>query len=520
MFCTKCGAQNPAGTNFCARCGAPMGEQAAAQAPVGVQSATVAQVKVLKRLKKLVDGGNKKLLVGISVAVVLLLVMSAATLLMLTGSVAKFERQIKGSDFSEAESLYYEMKPDQRSKANEWLADYIETVAERYYSGDFDYTTTQSILGRLRTFDVVCDRADALSQELATDNSYTIAYETGKRYAEEENWKEAVLSLSEVGMEYRFHDEAAELQQSCIDQYRAEVLAQCEADYEADNIVAVMDGLYNALDVLPGDTELALQILTYTDRYIDKTLEEAAAMAEAGDYAGAYSAVASLEWYNMTNDDVYAAMERYSNQSTEEVCAQYAAEEDYLGAVIYLQNNDLTDSDFYATYTGLLVEQTLAKAQALADERDFDGAIRVISEVQIDYDCDAFVSAVENYQSSKPRRLIECYVIDHATYYRTEDEITDNLGVLRENVGKLAWSKCYAIFNLEKRFTRLTGEIMPREGSESEGVKIYGDDVLLLDCGDLSVTSNPYVIDLDIRGIAQLKIEQKDGFTLLDLDVS
>ena len=118
MFCEKCGAQLPEGSNVCSNCGAVVSNEFVSQEVTSEQSAFTPQ-EVIKPVKK-----SHAILVVLSVIGVLLVGLSVAGLLVFNSPKATVYRALKGSE-SQFEKVYGKTKTFSKMMKN------AEEIAEK-----------------------------------------------------------------------------------------------------------------------------------------------------------------------------------------------------------------------------------------------------------------------------------------------------------------------------------------------------------------------------------------------------
>ena len=472
MFCKKCGAELPEGTRFCSKCGANL-SGGNVQKP---------EKKTSFNVKELFTGTKKKYAIATSaiLGVLVIAVLLFVILVLPNMAVNGFKAQIQNREYRDAYLAYEEFDSEDRTKANKWMREYIGTVENDYYAGKLDYSTATGILEELMQFDAAYNEATKAGENVYLDNQSAIAFDKAKEYAAEEKWQEAYEELGNVHIKYRLYDEVSTLRNECVTNVRADALEQINAfatSGEIDKLIAARD---LALKVLHDDKEIIQAAQTHLDAFVTKTLADAKTLADGKDFDGAMDLL------------------------------QYAV--------------SMYDA-LLKKYAETLVQNTLNTAKGYADNREFEKAIRAISDVQVVYDCDSFKDAVTEYTSYLPQKLSEIQTIENNNdYWIKLGTVTDIFNVERDEVCSGGSYGGTVIFYTSGRYVKLSGQLVATKsrGGNADSdisIKIYADDKLLYESGDIAYTEENFTINLDITGVRQLKLVIDAG-TIFDATVS
>lgn len=519
MFCKKCGAELPEGTRFCSKCGANL-SGGNVQKP---------EKKTSFNVKELFTGTKKKYAIATSaiLGVLVIAVLLFVILVLPNMAVNGFKAQIQNREYRDAYLAYEEFDSEDRTKANKWMREYIGTVENDYYAGKLDYSTATGILEELMQFDAAYNEATKAGENVYLDNQSAIAFDKAKEYAAEEKWQEAYEELGNVHIKYRLYDEVSTLRNECVTNVRADALEQINAfatSGEIDKLIAARD---LALKVLHDDKEIIQAAQTHLDAFVTKTLADAKTLADGKDFDGAMDLLQyAVSMYE--HEDFWSALEGYGYDSAEAHCEALVAQNDLLGAVKYAKGLADADSKYDALlkkYAETLVQNTLNTAKGYADNREFEKAIRAISDVQVVYDCDSFKDAVTEYTSYLPQKLSEIQTIENNNdYWIKLGTVTDIFNVERDEVCSGGSYGGTVIFYTSGRYVKLSGQLVATKsrGGNADSdisIKIYADDKLLYESGDIAYTEENFTINLDITGVRQLKLVIDAG-TIFDATVS
>lgn len=503
MFCKKCGAGLPDGTQFCSRCGANL-SGGNVQKP---------EREVSFNAKGLFAGTKKKYAIAASaiLGVLVIAVLLFVVLVLPNMAVNGFKSQIKDREYRDAYLTYEELNSEDRTKANKWMREYIVTIEEDYYAGKLDYSTATGILEELMQFDAAYNEASKADENVYLDNQSAIAFEKAKEYATEKKWQEAYEELEDVHIKYRLYDEVSTLRNECITNIRTEALEQIDAFAASGEINKLIEARDLALTFLPDDKEIIQVAQAHLDAFVTKTLADAETLAEENDYSGAMELLQyAVSMYE--HQDFWNALEGYGYDSAEAHCEALVAQNDLLGAVEYAKKLADTDSKYSGLlekYAPMLVTETLNAAKALADNRQFAEAISLINEALDVYSATDLREAAEYYAAYLPCALADCYVIDKTDVFVGTTR-TDSFGNEHKNtIGLKGDTRGNVVFNLDGKYIKLDGSFLRTdEGRDFSGlIKIYADGELIYESPSIGKTTTPPVFSLNITGTTLLKIE-------------
>lgn len=513
MYCKNCGKNLPDDAIFCNICGANV--FVPRQKSRRLREHLSHFVSTLKQNSRHIVTSKKTWGIVVIAAIAAIVIGITSFLYSAGRDIRSFKALMKKQDTIGAIQEYRNLSYQDRTAVDNWLQEYIVSIENAYYNGDYDYTTAQGILQDLRKFDAVLGEVDNAANRIFMDNESSIAFETAKKYQNKEKWKEAYTALQNIDPAYRSYEEAVALRAECAKKYREAILKQCDTSKTQNDYAASLKTLREALQVLSDDPELMLKLQEYSDEFTAATLEQAAALAEKGDYDSAIALLSNAQ--NGEYSEAFAiAIDEYDFSRLVSICEEVEQSDGYQAVVRYLNDVHATDSDekrnaLLAGYEEKLKKQTLDAAMALADERKFSEASQLIENVQKDYDCAEFYDLLSIYDSKMPIKLSKCHVIESDNIYLYNVK-TDAFGIDREDIiysenGSL---DSYIILYPDQNYIRLLGEIVSSSGSNKErtkSVKIYTDGVLVYESPELSKSTAAIPIDIDVSGCSQLKLE-------------
>lgn len=170
-----------------------------------------------------------------------------------------------------------------------------KAVYAAYESGRLDYTDASDRLSTLSYLETPLGDAQKLLEKAESSFRSEDALSKGRRYAAEGDYREAMLTYRMVREQDAAYEEAAALAKEMGDRYRSGVIASVGSPETEEGFEAATNALKDALDVMPGDTELktAMSVLRNSFASYVKTsvLPRARAYVADGHYREAISLI-------------------------------------------------------------------------------------------------------------------------------------------------------------------------------------------------------------------------------------
>lgn len=293
----------------------------------------------------------------------------------------EFKAEVVSGTSQEAFKKYQELSKSEKEEADTFLKDYLESIESDYYEGKLSFEEASQLLKALEDYSSI--REDALSalSRIQEDNQCVIAFMNAERFAEAEAWQQAVESLSVISAHFRRYDEVETLKQSCMESYRNEVLAQCDAFYKKNDFKKLFTTLENAIDYNPDDTELTKKLREYQDEFEEKTLSDAQALADEGKWDEAVTLLQGAQEL-IESDAISEAAVEYQGTSIKNQAEALKSSEGMAAAIKYLRKNSENETavKMLKEYENQFVSDALDQAEELADKKDYEAAKAVLSE--------------------------------------------------------------------------------------------------------------------------------------------
>lgn len=373
-----------------------------------------------------------------------------------------------------------------------------------------------------------------------TDPQRDIAKESKELFVQAENqfdnkdYDAVIDTLDQINPEW---DDYADVEALRVEAVRSQLTTKV-AEYQATgNYQGIIIFIQENVADINSDSEIKAAYNDAVQKYVTAVITEADEHLGTANYDSARTVLNTAVVLVGEDVNITAKLAEIENAEILATIKTHEDNGDYISLVSYLQGVVTYDSSYVALldqYTQMLVDTTLSTAQTYADNRQFTEAIQVITQTQQVYDCPELQEASVTYGSCLPRALTECYLID------SEDaeigiSIADCFGTNYDNV--LAFSDSwgnpdggFAVFHLDKRFVNLSGCFIGSDNLYQDmqvSCKIYGDGKLLYESPKLGRTSSPDIINLDVAGVDQLRVEYMwyiwssfDPCCIFDLTVS
>lgn len=389
-----------------------------------------------------------------------------------------FKEQIREENYNGAYSTYEKLNAEDKTKANTWMRQYIDSVEEDYHAGRLDAYTATGILRELERFDAVAQYANTAMSKFSSDEQAENAWKRAEAHAHNENWLEAYRELQLVNSQHSRYNDAVALKQECI--------THIESD----------------------------------------TLSVASDYAQQGKYEEAIRHIEQVQdAYNCSAFD--AAVAQYTEDLKQETAWKnaeaYAKQGNWLDAFKELQKVD-SQHKRYGEATSLkdkctanIRVETLETADSYAQKGKYEEAIHYIQQVQTVYNCSAFDQAIAKYKSFLPTKIT---VLPTKSYpddiYLYRGDVTDVFGVEHKDVYYSGDTNASFVFCPNGNYTLLTCRIytvagMDRKGDDDIHIHVYLDGHFAYESDLVSCENDNFVFYLDITGVDDIRFKVDDA---------
>lgn len=194
---------------------------------------------------------------------------------------------------------------------------------------------------------------------------------------------------------------------------------------------------------------------------------------------------------------------------------------DFIQSLTLLKNSKLKSSDIEALYKQYLNqyrEHLLSEADSFVSDMKYDEAIALINDSLVMMSDDTTLKQkIEEIKNSKPQALMNL-ILPYETKGYTQKISSDFMqmgGDKYYNGFQLGNnpSTSYAIFNLNSKYTKITGIIghIDGSGNDNRTITIFADGTLI-DTIDINYQDLPKELLINVEGVNQLKIEGTGGW--------
>lgn len=200
----------------------------------------------------------------------------------------------------------------------------------------------------------------------------------------------------------------------------------------------------------------------------------------------------------------------------------YWNDSNFIQSLTLLKNSKSKSSDIEALYKQYLnqyKEYLLSEADSFVSDNKYDEAIALINDsLVIMSDDTTLKQKIEEIKNSKPQALMNLILPYETKEYTIKigSDFMQMGGDKYYNGFQLggSFSTSYAIFNLNSKFTKITGVIGHIDGSgeRNKTVTIFADGILK-DTIDVNYQDLPKELSIDVKDVNQLRIERSDGST-------
>ena len=367
----------------------------------------------------------------------------------------------------------------------------ITEVDRSFLAETIDYSAAIAELDRIQAKGITgtVENLAKVRTSIEALNNSRIAFKTAESFFGTENYPEAIGQYKKViENDPNFATAAAKIE-ACYNNYRQKVLAEAESMVSAGSYESAIGMLESALTVLPNDATVQEKIILYTSELsklaISDALANAAAYAEAGDYA---SAIRAIEAQYKSNPDDYQLKTRYGE------------------------------------YTAAYEAQLLAAADTLAAERKYDEAIEQIKSAQsLLPDSQALKDKITALEASKPTPLSNLGPINGGWEWNEgtpEDPFGNNYSgsvnfTIHSDHDKYGDPKTVsAEYRVDGKYAILAGKLIPYTSIHENAtyqVLVYTDDgsnnyQLVYTSPEIGRKTDAYSFEAPIAGAKYVKI--------------
>ena len=470
MFCPNCG-KDVSNSKFCAACG----------------TAIVNEKLVVNdsEREEIVSESTKNNLFVIKVIIIFLLGVSlVGALWFIFGQPKgdKFLALLKDGEVKEAEKFYQNNLVDdeeERNKIYEVVSAEINQYVESYYADKMSYDEVIKALDVYSAF-YTTETQNAIHKVDKLKESKEIFAEAQEKFQAEE-YSLAYDLYEEVIAEDSNKKLAEEKMQECYEKISGQIFSLSEILASEGKWMEAISFLDAEIINLQGeDVNVAKNLMEeHTNAYVTEKNVLADAYAAEEKYLIAldelYSAEKEVGTNSILQDKIYQMVEQYEKFISEQVYAQIQ-ERDFLEAASILNGAklEMPNSSCFRELTDLLAEYTPVSI--------YDLEPYYVGELSLNIN--------SNYK-----------------------DIMGN--VYEKTFRELSKGEVYNVYDISQKYSVLKGIVaVARESVGGEGagyIRIYGDNVLLWEENNITSSTKPFEMSVNISGVTDLKIEINRG---------
>lgn len=231
--------------------------------------------------------------------------------------------------------------------------------------------------------------------------------------------------------------------------------------------------------------------------------------------------------YSDAQNKIFQAEINYKNEVITEA-DKLISSEDFEGAIKNLKEALSVyseDSALKASLNTAITEYTSTvkdKAKNLYDNKQYKEAVDCLNKFLSSFQSDEISKLKDEYLLKLPKSLFECFVVDYSHCAYLSSDVTDSWGNTYDNHMHFYGTTIgYVIYNVECNYNCLKGIIAPNSRSRTNyvfKVKIYADDNLVYDSGDIVKTAKSISFDItELNNASSIKIDYESS-SIYDVD--
>lgn len=486
MYCNKCGAPLEEHMKFCNKCGAPVTENEPAESqgrkPPVEERFTKTAPNGNAPKKPGTNGNRKKTVIGILLAVVLAaLIGGIAFAVWYSSDGQKMKRMLRAEQYSEAYEVYEKLSDEQKSEVQEQLIEIANGILERFNSGEMEYQEAKDQLGEFASYAV--GEIVEIETQLENLNESKQHYANAQSSEASKDWEKAIEEYKEVKENDSNYETAQEKQEELKGKYKTDLIEKVNSFCNEGKYQEALNLLTQGGKILLEDADLKNLRTEAAAHLTEKTESDALAQAkekaDGGDYPGALQILSDAAKKVNASVNLTAAIEDYKEQ--------------------YHQ-------------------QLLAEADSYTQQGNYEQAIATLTQ-GINYFGEGgeigneFNEKIEEYKNKLPIALNKLTVVDKKNVaIGTREDVFGNKysDVIDFTVNLWSMSESYIEYPPNGNYKYLSGTIFVSKSTQvgqKNRIRIYADEVLVYESGELDVKTEPFSFDVDIANARFVRIE-------------
>ena len=381
-------------------------------------------------------------------------------------------------------------------KAEQCVRDNLEHAWAQYQEAAIDRTQMETACAAAEKYPALEGDLAALKPQLTLLYASRAAYEEGCRLLEAGQYLDAIAQFSSMSENDTLYIEGTDKSQEARQGYCQQIVTQTSTLMEQSQYEDAMTAVEEALTRFPEDATLTAQkeviYNAYRDYWKQTSMAEAQAALDQGNLEEALRILAPLKKDYPDDTDLSALTDQYEAS----YCAQIAeAASPLLAERQYAQAFDI-----------------VSPAYDIFPENDTIASLYDQAEGHLPKAADAL--SWENDTLRGTKTTGDNVEDTHGNLYGHAIIYTEPSAISMQT---MTYSEGKDLCQLNGRYTRLQGTLAVKAGSRgiqnghTGTFRIYGDDTLLFEAGDLSEESEPQTFDLDVSGVKTLTFAFESG---------
>lgn len=520
MRCNYCGTEIKDGMNFCPACGKELGKGTGSAdhgagtifSPKGVKEERLGREpeiviepvetsekgikKGKKKEKKESKKGKKLRFVLIFILMIILAIGIGGSVFYFKSSARNVIKQINKGNTTTAQQIYTNRVKNnfiQKNLFKKLAEEDCESVLDQFRKGKIKFEEADSkidaynILGAEELSDFLTEKSETLNKL----NDSMVAYVKAEKLYSAGNYAEAMEAYSLVIEEDDNYDDAQSKLSKCVENYTKEILDETKQVDTIEEYEEAIETLTIALKIVDDNEDLSKRLDELENGYAALLKSEALSNGTQYIKDGKYKELFEL---------LKKACEKNSGDN-ELNNLQKTAEEEYV-KIVQAKVDEYRSQDQYSEAVKYLNEAVkILENNSTLNELLND----VQSSVPIDL-CNMKISESDRYEAGTELSVMEDSV---GNVYSP-----GNLFKLSPYYGSIA----YATYYVKGEYTRIKGTIAVADDSYTSDIGkisiLDQDGKILYTSGNMSRTTAPKTIDVDIRGAEWITIscENSEGY--------
>lgn len=353
------------------------------------------------------------------------------------------------------------------------------------------------------------------------DKSAKEQYEIAIEYIDDNNYEAALKALDQVAPSWSDYDKVEKQRVKAV---KGQLKLKLETYNAEKNYEAIITLIKSNISNIEDDNEIKDTYNNAVERYRSSVIEEANRYIVAKDYDNATKILTKATTLLGGDEAVDSKLFEVKKAQALILIKDFESKKDYESAIKYIRsnldslNNDAELKAELSRFEGLYRDKIIKDAETAYKKDGYASALSIINKgLNLMPDDSKLLSEKSAYEDCAPVDLttLDYYTFEGNYYYSYGfdfyDSVTDVFGNTYSNAFFGLHGGGSQTYALDKKYNELTATIFVPEkskGAVGEGsIIIYGDGKVLYRKSNISSSSRPFNIKVDISGITDLKIE-------------